>query len=110
MNRPRTAFRLFAFLLLSSLLPLAGCGGGESGGTADTSQRSGKGTDRPAAPRDQNQGGGGRRGAKAHVTLAGALTFDDDVAMSCGVFPDKGLEFNFDQSEARAPQVRVRIV
>jgi hypothetical protein len=110
MSRPRTAFRLFASLLLSSLLPFAGCGGGESGGTADNSQRSGKGTDRPAAARGQNQGGGGRRGAKAHIALTGALTFDNDVALSCGVFPDKGLQFTFDQTEARAPQVQVRVV
>jgi hypothetical protein len=113
MSRPHSAFRLLSFLLLSSLLPLAGCGGGDSeqaGGTADTSQRSGKGTDRPAAPRDQNQGGGGRRGAKAHVTLTGALTFDGDAAMSCGVFPDKGLEFSFDQTDTRAPRVQVRVV
>jgi hypothetical protein len=112
MNRPRTASRLVPFLLLSLLFPLAGCGGGSepTGGTADSSQQGTDATQRPAAPAGQNQGGKGKRGAKAHVALTGALTFDADVAVGCDVFSDKGLQFTLDQAEARAPQVQVRVV
>ena len=112
MNRPRTASSLVPFLFLSLLLPLAGCGGGSesTGGTADNSQQGTEATQRPAAPPGQNQGGKGRRGAKGHVALTGALTFDGDVAVGCDVFPDKGLQFTLDQADARAPQVQVRVV
>jgi hypothetical protein len=112
MSRPRNAFRLLSFLLLSSLLPLAGCGGGsdQQAGDQAGNQQGDANTQRPAAPRGQNQGGKGRRGPKAHVALTGALTYEADVAMSCGTFPDKGLELSFDQTEARTPRVQVRVV
>jgi len=98
----------WVLVLLSLLLPLAGCGGGPDEGN-QAKQGGGGETERPAAPPDQNQGGGGRRGAKGHVTLAGALTFDGDTAMSCDMSSDKGLEVSLDPAGAQAPQVQVRI-
>ncbi|HKI00361.1 MAG TPA: hypothetical protein VKK31_00130 [Thermoanaerobaculia bacterium] len=100
--------RILSILLLSLILPLAGCGGGADQQAGN--QQGDANAERPAAPAGQNQGGGGgRRGPKAHVTLTGPLTFDADVAVGCDVFTDKGLQFTLDQSEARAPQVEVRI-
>lgn len=98
--------RILSMLLLSLLLPLAGCGGGAEQAADHQGADS---TERPAAPPDQNQGDGGRRAAKAHVTLTGPLTFDADVALGCGVLAEKGLEFTFDQTGTRAPQVQVRV-
>jgi hypothetical protein len=115
MKRPFQRLPLLPALMLL-LLPVVGavgvtgCGGG---GEETTQQPSGApehggGGERPEAPADQNQGGG-RRGAKGHVTLAGALTFDGDAAMGCDVFSGKGLEVTLDQTGTRAPQVQMRI-
>ncbi|HEV2854560.1 MAG TPA: hypothetical protein VHC97_17325 [Thermoanaerobaculia bacterium] len=103
----------WAFALLLLLLPalggVIGCGGGpDEGSQAKQGGSGGEEAERPEAPADQNQGGG-RRGAKGHVTLTGALTFDGDTAMGCDVFSDKGLEVSMDQTGTRAPQVQVRI-
>ena len=97
----------WVLVLLSLLLPLAGCGGGPDEGN-QAKQGGGDSTERPAAPPDQNQGGG-KRGAKGHVTLAGALTFDGDTAMACDAPSGKGLEISLDPAGADAPQVQVRI-
>lgn len=111
MIRPQRFLHRFpwAFVLLLLLFPLAGCGGGpDEGSQAKQGGSGGEEAERPEAPPDQNQGGG-RRGAKGHVKLAGALTFDGDAAMGCDVFSDKGLEVTLDQTGTRAPQVQVRI-
>lgn len=102
--------------LAIAAMPLAGCGGSpdrpaESARGAEngeTQAAGGEETKRPDAPRGQNHRSG-KHAAKAHLTLTGPLQFDADVPMSCGVFPDKGLEFTFDQTGERAPQVQVRI-
>jgi hypothetical protein len=111
--RPRTVFRLFPPLLcLILLFALAGCRQNpENAGATDgeTAKGGDQNAERPEAPAGQNQGGGGKRPAKAHMTLAGALQFDGDVAMACNIYTEKGLEFTFDQTETRAPQVQLRI-
>jgi hypothetical protein len=111
--RSRTVFRQFSLLLgLFLLFALAGCrqNPDQAGATdGETAKGGDQNAERPEAPAGQNQGGGGKRGAKAHMTLAGALQFDGDVAMACNIYSEKGLEFTFDQTETRAPQVQLRI-
>lgn len=106
MNRSHSVFYRFSFVpvLLLLLLPLAACGGEPDQGeqVQDTE------TPAPPAP-GQPQGGGGRRGAKGHVTLTGALSFDGDVPVACGVASDKGLEVIFNPNEGEASQVQVQI-
>lgn len=117
MSRARTVFQRFSLLSavpVLLLLPLAGCGGrtdesGQAGNREEAGPRGGEEAERPVAPQDQNQGRGRRREAKAHMTLTGALQFDADLPMACAVYPDKGLQFTFDQTGERAPQVQVRI-
>jgi hypothetical protein len=104
--------------LALAVVPL-GCGGDANDDQSDQSARGaadtgnpqaggGEDAQRPVAPRGQNQRSG-RHSAKAHVTLTGPLKLDEDVPMACGVYPDKGLEFTFDQVGERSPQVQVRI-
>jgi hypothetical protein len=111
--RSRTVFRQLSLLLcLFLLFALAGCkqNPDKAGATdGETAKGGDQNAERPEAPAGQNQGGGGKRGAKAHMTLAGAVQFDGDVAMACNIYSEKGLEFTFDQTETRAPQVQLRI-
>jgi hypothetical protein len=116
MSRSHTFFRHFPSLVLFALLPvsLAGCGDAnddetqaQDAGSRQAAPADGE-AERPVAPRGQNQGGR-RHEAKAHVTLTGALQLDSDVAMACGVYQDKGLQFSFDETGQRAPRVQVRV-
>ncbi|HEY0514227.1 MAG TPA: hypothetical protein VGH73_20150 [Thermoanaerobaculia bacterium] len=90
--------RRFSFPVLSLLLllPLAGCGQGAGRDTTTTATGSGHANARPKGP-------------QAHLTLAGALTFDADVPMTCDTFPEKGLVFIFGQAGTKTPQTEVRI-
>ncbi len=104
----RTVFRHCSPTALSLLLllPLAGCG---SGADKETKAAQDEAAPAPAEGAGQKQGGGGRRhgGPKAHLTLAGATTFDGDVATGCALSADKNLEVTF--SQEGAPQVRMRL-
>ena len=104
MNRPHSIFRRFSLVpvLLLLLLPLAACGGGPDQG--DQVQDA----EAPAPPAP-GQPQGGRRGAKGHVTLTGALSFDGDVPIACGVDSDKALEVIFNPNEGEASQVQVQV-
>jgi hypothetical protein len=108
--RPRTVFRHCSLPALSLLLllPLAGCG---SGADKETKAAQDETAQAPAEGAGQKQGGGGggRRhgGPKAHLTLAGATTFDGDVTAGCDLSADKNLEVNF--SQEGAPQVQMRL-
>ncbi len=107
MNRPNTVFNRFSLvpvLLVLLFLPLAGCGGGPDEGE----QVQDAGTPAPPAP-GQAPGAGGRRGAKGHVALTGALAFNGDVPVSCGVASDKKLEVIFNPNEGEASQVQVQV-
>lgn len=106
MNRPNTVlnrFSLVPVLLLLLLLPLAGCGGGPDQGEQVQD------TETPAPPAPGQAQGGGRRGAKGHVTLTGELSFDGDVPVACGVASDKGLEVIFNPNEGEASQVQIQV-
>jgi len=107
--RPRTVFRHCSLPALSLLLllPMAGCG---SGADKETKASQEETAQAPEAAPDQKQGGGGGRrhgGPKAHLTLAGATTFDGDVAAGCDLAADKNLEVTF--SQEGAPQVQMRL-
>ncbi len=106
--KSRTAFRHGSLTALSLLLllPLAGCG---SGADKETKAPQDETAQAPAGGEDQKPGGGGRRhgGPKAHLTLAGAMTFDGDVATGCDLSADKNLEVTF--SQEGAPQVQMRL-
>ena len=107
--RPRTVFRHCSLPALSLLLllPLAGC---DSGADKETNASQDETAQAPAAAPEQRQGGGGGRrhgGPKAHLTLAGATTFDGDVATGCDLSADKNLEVTF--SQEGAPQVQMRL-
>ena len=111
----RTVFRSLSLLLgLLLLVAFAGCRqkatdeGGDAQKEGATATEGNQDAQSPEAPGGRNQGGR-RRPAKAHVTLAGAVTFEGDTAMGCGPFGDKGLEFNFDQTGTQSPQVQIRI-
>jgi hypothetical protein len=105
MNRPHSIFRRFSLVpvLLLLLLPLAACGGGPDQGEQVQNAET------PAPPAPGQAQGGGRRGAKGHVTLTGALSFDGDVPVSCGVASNQGLEVIFNPNEGEASQVQVQI-
>jgi hypothetical protein len=105
--KPRTVFRHCSLPALSLLLllPLAGCG---SGADNETKASQDENAQAPAGGADQKQGGGRRHGGpKAHLTLAGAVAFDGDVATGCDLSADKNLEVNF--SQEGAPQVQMRL-
>jgi hypothetical protein len=105
--KPRTIFRHCSLPALSLLLllPLAGCG---SGADKETKAPQDETAQAPAEGADQKQGGGRRHGGpKAHLTLAGAMTFDGNVATSCDLSADKNLEVTF--SQEGAPQVQMRL-
>ena len=107
--RPRTVFRHCSLPALSLLLllPLAGCG---SGADKETKAAQDETAQAPTEGADQKQGGGGGRrhgGPKAHLTLAGAMTFDGNVATGCDLAADKNLEVTF--SQEGAPQVQMRL-
>lgn len=109
--RPRTVFRHCSLTALSLLLllPLAGCGSGADKETKASQEETAQAQAQEAAPDQRQGGGGGRRhgGPKAHLTLAGATTFDGDVAAGCDLAADKNLEVTFTQEGA--PQVQMRL-
>jgi hypothetical protein len=111
--RSRTAFRLLLPLLcLSLLFVIAGCrqnpdkaapADGETAKSADENAGS-----EGAGDQDQNQGGGRRRGPKAHLTLAGALQFEGDFSLDCNLGADKTLQLAFDPTDGKGPHVELR--
>ena len=105
MNRPRAVFYRFSFVpvLLLLLLPVVACGGGPDKG------EQAQDAETPTPPAPGQPEGGGRRGPKGHITLAGTLQFDGDTPLDCATAAGKGLELVYNRNAGEASQVELHV-
>lgn len=111
--KSRTVFRpLLSLLCLFLLLALAGCRQNpDKAAPADdmTAKPADENAGGAEGAGDQNQGGGRRRGPKAHVTLAGALQSEGDYSLDCNLGADKALQLTLNPIDDKGPKVELRI-
>lgn len=113
--RSRTVFRpLLSLLCLSLLFALAGCRQNPDQAAPadnDTAKSADENAGGAAAggDQDQGQGGGRKRGPKAHLTFAGALQAEGDYTLDCNLGADKTLQMTLNPLDEKGPRVEVKI-